>query len=93
MNIIFALLLAIPGHAQQNTSTGDGRFQLIQLSSMARDQFLLDTRTGKVWQRRCLIPKGNDCDAAGWMQEIVEGITGDRKAIMQLIKEQTEKNE
>jgi len=74
---IFTLIFASTSFAQKNTnvSTSGGRFQLIQLSDFRRDQFLLDTQTGKIWKKVCTIPEGNECELGAWMQDDVIGIT------------------
>lgn len=60
----------------------DGRFQIIQLGTMRRDQFLLDTQTGKVWQPTCLHGStGADCEYAAFMQTEVEGISASKDKI------------
>jgi hypothetical protein len=73
-----ALLLVLPFvvSAGQNTKTGNtGRFQLIQLSDARRDQYLLDTETGRVWQRTCVRGlNGADCGLPAWRYDLVEGI-------------------
>lgn len=86
-SIFIVSLLLVPGIASAQTppKTTGGRFQLIQLSTMRRDQFLLDTQTGKVWSKVCYVNTSNtpgDCDMDAWMLERVEGITGSRDAIL-----------
>lgn len=53
----------------------DGRYQLVQLGSARRDQYLLDTATGKVWQRLCLVPVKDECEYAPWFQMDIEGVS------------------
>jgi hypothetical protein len=69
--------------AAQGNRTPSGRFQLIQLSDMRRDQFLLDSQTGKVWQRVCMSegPTANDCGTDAWTPMDVEGITINHNAL------------
>lgn len=43
----------------QNAPPPAGRFQLIQLSDMRQDQFLLDTQTGRLWQLSADSKTGN----------------------------------
>lgn len=85
--LLAAVLLIAPivSRAEPPTKTSGGRFQLIQLSSMRRDQFLLDTQTGKIWSKACYVKTTADvadCDMHAWMLESVEGITGSRDAII-----------
>lgn len=80
--LLISILFAIGASAfANNNSTGNGRFQLIQLSSMRQDQFMIDTRTGKIWQRTCL---GNDgqCALEAWQLMEIEGITHSEKSIL-----------
>lgn len=65
---------------QKNVTTGgNGRYQLIQLSSMRRDQYLLDTQTGKLRSMTCAVPdpsgEPGSCKYTVWTIEDVEGIT------------------
>ena len=41
-----------------------GRYQLVQLSDMRRDQFMVDTQTGRLWEVVCVKPGQNvgECD-------------------------------
>lgn len=79
------VLLASVTHAQKksNTSTQNGRFQLIQLSDFRRDQYLVDTQTGKMWQKSCFISSSDssECAYGPWMTVDVEDITMDFGAI------------
>ncbi len=80
MIIVFSVIgLSSYAHADgpHNVHTSDGRYQLIQLSQMRADQFLLDTQTGKIWQRQCQIagPTSSDCLLEAWTLNNVEGIT------------------
>lgn len=59
---------------------------MIQLSDMRSDQFLLDTQTGKVWQRRCIQQRGDECTSTAWMIDDVEGITISYKELQDSIK-------
>ncbi len=61
--------------AKSNVSTNGGRYQLIQLSDMRRDQFLIDTETGKFWSKTCAIPgeTAGDCELSYWSEEFVLG--------------------
>ena len=59
-------------------TTSNGRYQLIQLSSMRRDQYLLDTKSGKVWNKACLIggATSDQCEYSAFLEVDVEGLTG-----------------
>jgi len=74
-NLILIMLLFSPTSfgAAKNTSTVAGRYQLIQLSDMRRDQFLLDTQTGKIWSRTCAVSTDADCSISYWSEELVAG--------------------
>lgn len=54
-------------------------FELVQLGAMRRDQFLLDKKTGRVWEKICHGEvKGPDCNGEEYWSEVyVEGLTGD----------------
>ena len=69
--LILCLLLSSASFAQKksNTGTANGRFQLVQLSDMRRDQFIIDTQTGKIWRQICAVGGGMDCEMAYWGQE------------------------
>ena len=85
--ILISILFPISAQAQKalNTSTAGGRFQVIQLSDFRRDQYLLDTQTGKMWSKNCLVSSGEDCAYSAWRPEAIEGIT---HSIKQLAQEQ-----
>lgn len=82
MLAIISPLLSFADDKNTGTST-DGRFQLVQLSNMRRDQFLLDTKTGKVWNNQCIVagPNSGDCNYAVFLLMDVEGITGSVREI------------
>jgi hypothetical protein len=90
-SIVFSLIFLVASayaDSPPNTKTSGGRYQLIQLSTFARDQYLLDTQTGKIWQKRCMIPgAGNECEYITWMVEEIEGINTDKKTIYKNVKE------
>lgn len=44
------LLLPICCYAEQPTTINDGRYVMYQHPTFRGDQFLLDTKTGKIWQ-------------------------------------------
>lgn len=41
---------------QKNGKSEIGRYHFSQLSTMRRDQFMLDTETGRIWMRVCASP-------------------------------------
>ena len=55
-------------------------FELVQLGTMRRDQYLIDKKTGRVWVKTCMYSKpgntGADCDYAAWTKEDVQGLNG-----------------
>ena len=63
-------------------SSPGGRFQLIQLSNFRRDQFLIDTKTGKIWNKQCLVSTSEDCEYSAFMSMDVEDITVPAKEIL-----------
>jgi hypothetical protein len=63
------------------------RFQLVQLGSMRRDQFLLDKQTGTIWQNTCLYGNnGPDCDFGAWMKQDVEELTHSKQVLYDTAK-------
>lgn len=75
-------------------STPPNRFELVQLGSMRRDQYLLDKQTGQIWTVTCMSSSsksGPECDYTAWMKADVEGITIDREAIYSWTKAIEEK--
>lgn len=76
----------------KNIATVGGRFQLIQLSDARRDQFLLDTESGKLWTSVCALTSenGNDCSISYWSEEKVEGKNTKLSDIVEMVN-RTEK--
>ncbi|MFV3409695.1 hypothetical protein ACNH6C_13870 [Bdellovibrio bacteriovorus] len=68
---------------KNNESSSGGRFQIIQLSDFRRDQYLIDTQTGKMWQKSCLIagPDNTECAYGPWLTVDIENVTMDYGAI------------
>lgn len=58
-----------------NTGTSSGRYQIIQLSEMARHQYMIDTQTGKIWNKVCAVFDSTECASSAWVPEDVVGIT------------------
>ncbi|MGZ3694126.1 MAG: hypothetical protein ACXWQO_07985 [Bdellovibrionota bacterium] len=87
--IIFGLMIAcVPAFAKGATTAGVAKFQLIQLGDYHKDQFLLDTDTGKFWKPVC-----TKADAAGnctgtmiWQLQVIEEITMAPKNVNKLIQ-------
>lgn len=72
--IVVVLLLIQSTALFAKESTAGGRFQLIQLNEMRRDQFLLDTQTGDIWRGVCAdVKEGGECIGHYWQREDVEG--------------------
>lgn len=90
---IFAALTCSTVMAQSKGSSG-GRFQVLQLSSMRRDQVLIDTQTGKMWHSVCFVSPKNgeagDCSYSAWMADDVEGISKSKEAIYKEAREYRE---
>jgi uncharacterized ParB-like nuclease family protein len=84
MKTIIAMLIILPTLSfanKSNTGTSNGRFQLIQLSDMRADQYMIDTQTGKIWNRSCSIPSETmgGCEVGSWYPEDVVDITISKK--------------
>lgn len=62
--------------SKRGAGTKNGRFQLIQLSDFRRDQYLLDTETGHMWQPVCSKDEANGvCNGYMYFTEVlVEGV-------------------
>jgi hypothetical protein len=53
------------------TAPAAGSYQLYQLGEYRRDQFLLNTRTGKVWEKVCIgTTSGATCDGDLMWEEV-----------------------
>lgn len=90
LTIAFALFcnFSFAEMGPQPSKTTGGRFQLIQLSSARRDQFMIDTQTGKIWSKVCLsggTPDGG-CDLDAWALDNVEGINISRDELAKMQK-------
>jgi hypothetical protein len=89
---ISVLLLSALASAEVNVS---GRFQLVQLGSMRRDQFLIDTQTGRIWNKTCAISSDGsaaDCDLGYWSEEWVAGLNITQEAVFDVIEKAKNKN-
>jgi hypothetical protein len=72
------LILALSLLAHSQAAIAPGRFQLLQLGTMRRDQYLLDSQTGKLWARVCMkwgTQEAAECSYSAWLLEEVEGVT------------------
>lgn len=66
-----------------------GRYQIVQLGTMRRDQFLLDTVTGSLWSRTCWVSSKKDSSSCGmdvWESELIEGLPWTREQLEQMRK-------
>lgn len=61
----------------ENVSSAGPGFELVQLGSFRRDQFLVDQKSGRIWQSSCLgNVSGADCSGLLiWQEMYVDGIT------------------
>jgi hypothetical protein len=86
LSIIF--LFSINAFAQKNTNTGTsgGRFQLIQLSDFRRDQYLLDTQTGKMWTKVCYHGDASECSVSAWTPQDIIGINATENEVRKTIE-------
>jgi hypothetical protein len=52
-------------------------YHLVQLGEMRRDQFLIDKKSGRIWENICLGEvDGSDCKGLGiWEEMYVRGVT------------------
>lgn len=90
--IALLLLLAAAANAGTQKSQGSsGRFQLVQLGSAARDKYLLDTDTGRIWQQTCVKGwrnNGLECDLVAWRWALVEGVNVTHEQLQDLGKDE-----
>ena len=85
--LIAVLLLAKPCLSPASHSGIDaGRFRVVQISEFRRDQFLIDTETGRLWARVCTNGDPNAEGYCYWKPEDVLGINATPKAIGNNIK-------
>lgn len=69
ITVLAAILAIAPAAFAQNNYTagtalsGNGRFVLGQISAYRKDQFVIDTQTGRVWRLVCLRgnPAADEC--------------------------------
>lgn len=73
--ILASLYSSLSFAEAKNTQTNTGRFQLIQLSDMRRDQYMIDTQTGKIWSKGCEVSENTtSCLYEVWWPQDVVGI-------------------
>lgn len=86
-NIVLTLSILISPYtlaaSKTPSSTSGGRFQLLQLSDMRRDQYLVDTQTGKMWRQSCYIngADASECAYSAWTLVDIETISASRNEI------------
>lgn len=70
------------------TQNSTGRFQMVQLGTFRRDQFMIDTATGRIWSKTCLVSEksNTDCSYLGWIQDDVENLSKSRTEIFEKIE-------
>lgn len=73
---LLILLLGSTAFADQEIKTKivmqTGRFQITQLSDYRRDQYLVDTQTGRIWQNMCVEKADKECVQDAWIEKFVE---------------------
>jgi hypothetical protein len=75
--LIFSIILFSACEKAQKEPKND-RFKLMQISDFRRDQYLLDSATGRLWVKVCS-DVGKDGMCAGvsyWQRELVQNIDG-----------------
>lgn len=73
--LFIAFLSLLPSFASAQVSSSGGRFQVLQLSTMRRDQVMIDSQTGKIWNRTCMVMEGENCIFSAWVLDNIEGVT------------------
>lgn len=84
--VLTLTLTASLGFAQDSKKLGKsewGRFQIMQLNDAVRSQYMIDTQTGKIWNRQCGSSKNGECTYFVWSAEDVEGITISKEKVIQ----------
>lgn len=85
MKKLFFIIVLILG---SSAFAGDGRFQFIVNPQYRSESMLLDTQTGKLWQRTCIVSAktdGGECQYSAWYPQDIVDITVTKKEIQQLI--------
>lgn len=68
-----------------------GRFQLVQLGEMRRDQFLLDAETGRIWRASCIQRgSGTDCLEYAWVPEAIVDLNVSHDRFEEYVKKQVQ---
>lgn len=72
--LISSIAWAAPPQATGSYPRGSigGRFQIVQISDNRRDQFLIDTETGRMWTKVCSDNRAVDCNVWMWREEIIQ---------------------
>lgn len=68
--LCFFLIFVAPVAAMADGSK-DGRFQVVAIH---RDQFLIDTQSGRLWKRVCVEVIAGDCKGPIWDKEFVQDL-------------------
>ena len=86
--ILIISMAAMDASAAEPKGSTGGRFQVIQISEFRRDQYLIDTQTGRLWSRSCAGPMTEGiCNGFNvWEEEIVEGINWTRQEVKKAIE-------
>lgn len=73
--------------------TSGGRYQLVQISEYRRDQYLLDTQTGRLWGKVCgKNDEKGECAFYYWSEEITVGLSMPVKAFYKTFFPESEKD-
>jgi hypothetical protein len=86
--LVILILTSTIASAESKTASASsgGRYQVLQLSDMRRDQILIDTQTGKTWHWACLVDSRSsnsaDCGYGAWTLDDAEGITIQKNQII-----------
>lgn len=93
---LLPLLMIACGHKTESSVTSQppeqvhpGRFQVLQLGSMRRDVYLIDTHSGRMWARVCMVSSkgsGPDCAFDAWRHEAIEGINYTQQELNEMAK-------
>ena len=60
------------------------RFQILQLGSFRRDAYMIDKKTGQLWQRTCFVggKTDSDCEYSVWLKTDVEDVNKSRSQMI-----------
>jgi hypothetical protein len=86
--ILFMLIIESVACAGGTNSSGNtnssGRFQVVQLSQMRKDQILIDTQTGKMWKYTCFKTSADGCSVEAWAPEMIIDINTSYEKVFKL---------